>query len=154
MNIEGPIMKHNYCGAPGTQSLTRALHNANVVKSFQKSGVKIHEVYASKSTDKNQLFKQANGGDYTEIINTVLDPLNETFLSAVKSNREGKLKLAQENVLSGKTYNANDALKFGLIDKVGDFPSALKASLKLAKSKKDYKNGTESHEGCRTGRKF
>lgn len=99
---------------------------------FEKQGVKIHRVYASKSGDKNGQMQKANNGDYTDVI-AELDDLNETFLSAVTNNREGKLQLDKENVLSGKTYNAKEAIKYGLADRMGDFQTAVSRSLQLAK---------------------
>lgn len=103
---------------------------------YEKQGAVVHEVYATESVDKNQDFHKMNQGDYTQLIQEVLDPLNETFLSAVKENRAGKLNLDKENVLTGKTYNAKEAMKFGLIDKIGSFEMAIKESLTLAKKQK------------------
>ena len=103
---------------------------------YERQGAVVHEVYATESTDKNGDFHKMNQGDYTQLIQEVLDPLNETFLSAVKENRSGKLNLEKENVLTGKTYNAKEAMKFGLIDKIGSFEMAIKESLTLAKKQK------------------
>jgi len=103
---------------------------------YERQGAVVHEVYATESTDKNGDFHKMNQGDYTQLIQEVLDPLNETFLSAVKENRSGKLNLEKENVLSGKKYNAKEAVKNGLIDKIGTFEMAIKESLTLAKKQK------------------
>lgn len=89
-------------------------------------------VFANDSTDK--------WGDYINVMNGNIDALkaelsglNNTFLSAVKANRPN-LTLDKENVLTGKTYNANEALKYGLIDKIGSFQDAVKSVTKLFKS--------------------
>ena len=63
-----------------------------------------------------------------------LDALNETFLQDVETNRAGKLKPKLENVLDGETYDAQAALRFGLIDKISNFRYAVKRSLYLAKT--------------------
>jgi ClpP class serine protease len=55
-------------------------------------------------------------GDGKMLIAETLDPLNNEFLATVKSNREGKLNLAKENVLTGKTYVSKQAIEYGLID--------------------------------------
>lgn len=102
-------------------------------KQYDQAGVKIHTVYATKSTDKGRLMNEANSGNYTEVIR-MLDNLNETFLSAVQQNRDGKLYLEKENVLTGKLYEGRDAIKFGLADRMGDFQTAVKRSLQMAKT--------------------
>lgn len=214
MNISGPIIKYDYCGSPGTESMTRQLAAANadssiksiilfmdspggsvdgtedfakavkasakpvvtfvnsmmasaaywigsaakevvvtganngynaivgsigtmatwkdVSESNAKNGVKIHEVYASASKDKNADFREANAGNYTSLIKNYLDPLNNTFINAVQANREGKLQPDVENIFTGKSYNAKQAVKFGLADRIGDFKSVVRSSLKLA----------------------
>lgn len=107
---------------------------------YEKEGAVVHEVYATDSTDKNADYREMNKGNYTSLIQDVLDPLNDTFLNAVKENRSGKLDLSKENVLTGKTYNAKEAMKYGLIDKIGSFEMAIKESLTLAKKYKKMEN--------------
>lgn len=103
---------------------------------YEKMGVKFHEIYASKSVDKNKDFAEARKGNY-ELVKQKLDSINEVFLSAVKNNREGKLDLKTENVLTGKTYLAEDALKAGLIDSIGDFDSAILLARELSSGSKE-----------------
>lgn len=100
---------------------------------MQKEGVKIHTVFATESTDKWGDYFQIMDGKYDGLIKQ-LDGLNDTFLNGVKANRGPKLNLEKENVLTGKTYNAKEALKFGLIDKIGTFEYAVKRSLQMAKT--------------------
>ena len=102
---------------------------------MEKAGIKFHEIYASLSTDKNKAFRDATkDGNYTTLINEILDPLNEVFLSSVKKNRSGKLS-DKENVLTGKTYMAADAKKHGLIDKIGSMDDAMKSIRNLVDNK-------------------
>lgn len=94
---------------------------------YEKEGIKVHTVFATKSKDKwGDYFKRNSSDDdaYNKLISE-LDGLNESFLSAVSNNRNGKLHLDKEDVLSGKTYNAKDALSFGLIDFIADFQYAI-----------------------------
>jgi protease-4 len=114
---------------------------------YEKDGIKVHTVFASKSKDKWAEQYKRNSGDEDAYDNLIseLDGLNNTFLSAVRKNREGKLRLDKEDVLTGKTYNAKDALQYGLIDKIGDFEFAVRRSLQLAKqqlliSPEEYKS--------------
>jgi protease-4 len=99
---------------------------------YEKEGIKVHTVFATESTDKWGNFFAAQKGDYSRLVKE-LDGLNETFLNAVKTNRAGKLNLDKENVLTGKTYNTKEALKNGLIDRIGNFQYAVKRSLSLYK---------------------
>jgi len=99
----------------------------------EREGVKIHTVFATQSKDKWGSFLAANAGDYAELIRE-LDGLNESFLSAVKANRDSKIDLEKENVLTGKVYNATEAKAYGLIDKIGDLQYSVKRSLQFARS--------------------
>lgn len=99
---------------------------------YEREGIRVHTVFATESTDKWRTFLDANNGNY-DALRRELDGLNTTFLNAVKANRAGKIDLAVENVLTGKTYNAKEALKYGLVDKIGDFQLAIKRSLQLAR---------------------
>jgi protease-4 len=101
---------------------------------YEQEGIKIHTVFATESTDKWGDHFERNNGNYTRLIQE-LDGINSTFIAAVKKNRGGKLNLAQENVLTGKTYNAKEAMKYGLIDKIGDFQYAVKRSLQFSRQK-------------------
>lgn len=101
-------------------------------EALKEAGIKEHIVFADDSADKWGDYFKMNSGDYTDL-KKELNGLNTTFLNAVKSNRDGKLKLDKENVLTGKVYNANDALKYGLIDKIGSFDVAVARAVTLAK---------------------
>lgn len=116
---------------------------ADFTEAYKQRGIKVHEAYASDSVDKNKIFSNATiTGNYTEIVTKVLDPINEQFLSAVKDNRSGKIDLNKENVLTGKTYMAKDALKNGLIDKIGTLDQAIKTAKGLASAKAKTKMET------------
>lgn len=99
---------------------------------FEKDGIKIHTVFATESKDKWGTMREMQNGNYTRIIQE-LDGLNDSFLNAIKSNRAGKINLEKENVLTGKTYNSKEALKAGLIDRIGSFETAVKRSLNISK---------------------
>ncbi len=82
---------------------------------FEDNGVKIHEIYAPQSTDKNKDYKDALKGDYT-LIETDLKFLVEDFKKDVSKSRGGRLKTNVEDPFTGKMYLAKDAIKVGLID--------------------------------------
>jgi signal peptide peptidase SppA len=211
INLQGAVMKYDYCGAPGTQSLMKALQQANnnpsvsaivlqidspggsvdgteqfanAVKNsakpvvayvngmmasaamwigsaasqriassntdvigsigtmaswndfsgyMEKMGIKRHEVYATDSTHKNLDFREANKGNYDPLVKTWLDPLNSEFTGAIQEN----LPNADKTVLNGSHFIAKDAKKKGLVDKIGNFETAVKTAMKLSKEQQN-----------------
>lgn len=115
---------------------------ADYSKHYSDQGITLHEVYADKSTHKNGMFKQALNGDYSSLKEELLNPLNESFISAVKANRAGKFDARKENIFSGKTYLAKDAITHGLVDSIGTIDDAIARAKQLAKqqSKINAKN--------------
>lgn len=103
---------------------------------YEKIGVKVHEVYATDSTEKNIQFREANGNNakkennYEPLIKTWLDPLNGVFTSAIKN----ALPNADPSVLHGAHYVAEEAMQKGLIDSIGNFKTAIDKALELGGS--------------------
>lgn len=90
---------------------------------WEAQGIKFHEIYASASTSKNSDYTEALLGNYDPIIKNILNPLNQEFMNAVKANRGDKLNA--DMTLKGQMYTANDALKYGLIDAIGNLQDAV-----------------------------
>jgi protease-4 len=99
---------------------------------YEKDGVKFHTVYAPESTHKNLPFENALKGEYDSLKNDVLSPIAKQFQDTVKKNRKGSLDTGAEGILNGKMFYAKDALKVGLIDKIGNLDVAVKQAKKLA----------------------
>jgi signal peptide peptidase SppA len=106
----------------------------DTTKMYENNGVVLRQYYATKSVDKNRAFNEANAGDGRMLVQEMLDPINNEFLSAVKNNRAGKLDLQTEDVLTGKTYVASKAKQTGLIDNIMSFDNAVKRSIQMAKT--------------------
>lgn len=87
------------------------------------------EVISDLSPDKNRDMKDASV--YKE---QIVNPLCKIFHETVKAGRGEKLKLSKEDVLTGKTYLAESAKSFGLIDGIMPFDRIVKRSLQLAKT--------------------
>jgi ClpP class serine protease len=102
-------------------------------KAMEQKGYTVRQVYATKSKRKGAYMDEVYSGK-DDRLQKELDAINDTFLADVKANRNGKLQLSLENVLEGDVYNAQDALRFGLIDKISNFRYAVKRSLQLAKT--------------------
>jgi len=104
-------------------------------KSLEQRGLSVHTVYATKSKRKNEHARQVFGGRYERLV-AELDALNDGFVASVQANRAGKLKPRLEDVFEGDVYNALDAMRFGLIDKIGTFGYAVKRAIQISKTLK------------------
>lgn len=104
---------------------------------YAAKGIKTHTIYAPESTSKNQAFEEALKGNYDLIKSELLSPLAQKFQAAVREARKGKLNESIDGVLAGKMFFAedplaDDALKAGLIDSIGNFDTALALANQLA----------------------
>ena len=102
-------------------SIGTMLTIANLDKMYEQEGIQIHEIYATKSKDKNKDFKDASNGNYETVISEMLNPINEEFINSVKSARPN----VSEKTLTGKVFMSNQAIKLGLIDQIGSYEDAI-----------------------------
>lgn len=107
---------------------------------YEREGIKFHTIYAPESKDKNLAFEKALKGDYELIQSEVLSPLAIQFQNHVKQARTGKLNEKTPGVLSGKMFFADDALKAGLIDGIGNMQQAIQKALDLSVVQKFMKS--------------
>ncbi len=91
---------------------------------LKMEGIKIHEVYAEQSTEKNEDVKKALEGDYSGIIEGT-NKFNDTLLSTISAFRGDKLK--SDAWKTGKMFFAAEALEIGLIDNIASFSELLKS---------------------------
>lgn len=99
---------------------------------FEMNGVKLHEIYAPQSTDKNKIFKDALTGDYTGIENELKIHVDE-FIGFVSKSRGEKATINQAKWDSGKMFLAKDSVKIGLADGVMPFNKVVTRAAFLAK---------------------
>lgn len=91
-------------------------------KYLESLGYAFHEIYPKESEHKNLAFKQAMEGNYDLIKEESLSPIAIQFQKAV---REACPNLKEEiGVLSGKTFVADKALEYGMIDAIGSMAKA------------------------------
>lgn len=96
-------------------------------------GVKNIVLYASKSTEKNKAFNEAlNNDNYDLLINELLDPINESFINTVLSNRP---QLKDTNFDNGHTVFSKDAIGT-FIDGIASFDEVV--SMVLQDSNKNF----------------
>lgn len=94
----------NIVGSVGTMIQFSATPHGNV----DTNGEKTISLYATKSTAKNKAFEEAiNNDNYKLLINELLDPVNENFISTVVSNRP---LLKGTNFDDGHTVFSKDAV--------------------------------------------
>jgi protease-4 len=86
-------------------------------------GIKFHDIYADQSGDKNKIYKLALEGKYDAIKQEHLNPIAIKFQEAVKANRPNLKE--EPGVLTGKTFPADKAVEYGMIDSIGSMREAI-----------------------------
>lgn len=97
---------------------------ADYAKYYEQLGIKLIEVYATRSKDKNQEYHQAVSGD-PEPLRKICDVYNEDFISRIASFRSGKISPDQNLWATGKTFFTPEALDLGLIDRVDSLENVI-----------------------------
>jgi len=102
---------------------------------FESKGIKLHEIYAPQSVDKNKDYRDAIKGDYTAAEND-LKILTDSFIGFVKNNREKAASTISE-WNTGKMFYADDAVRLGLADGIRSFDQVVSKAAWLAKRNKN-----------------
>lgn len=102
---------------------------------LEKQGVKLHEIYAPQSTDKNKAYRDAMAGNYDLITDDLKDTAAQ-FINAVATNRP-QAAPHQAEWSTGKMYNATQATKLGLIDGIKTLDQAITKAAWLATRNKN-----------------
>jgi len=103
---------------------------------LEKEGIKLHEVYAPQSIDKNKNYKDAMQGDYS-CLEEELEILVDAFINYVAKSRGGKPSDSIKEWNSGKMFFAKDAVKLGLADGIKPFNQVVSKAAWLAKRNKN-----------------
>jgi ClpP class serine protease len=96
--------------------------------------LEIKSFYSDLSEEKNEPFIKALDGDDKLIKVEMLNPIARAFISAVKTNRAGKLNLSAGNPFKGKLFMSQndehheDAIRVGLIDRIASLESVIHSS--------------------------
>lgn len=101
---------------------------------FESQGLKIHEIYAPQSVDKNKDYRDALKNDYAAIEEDLKMHV-DAFINYVKQQRPQAAAYVNE-WNSGKMFYAADAKKIGLIDGVRSFEQVISKAAWNAKMKK------------------
>jgi protease-4 len=94
---------------------------------FEQKGIKLHEIYATQSSDKNKDYRDALKGDY-KAVKDELSFIAAEFIAAIKQNRSAQLNLEAGDPFTGKMYFADQAIEIGLADRIGSIEHAVEAT--------------------------
>lgn len=95
-------------------------------------GLKHIRLYATKSTKKNEGFEEAlNNDNYKILVNDLLDPINENFISMVSANRPN---INSADFDDGRTYFAKKVVGT-YIDGIKSFEEVIDISMSYEKPK-------------------
>lgn len=91
---------------------------------YKKQGIKLTDVYATASSDKNKDYLEALKGNL-EPVRNIANAFNDSFLELIESNRGDKLSAERSTWGTGKVWFADEALSLGLIDEINTFSNTL-----------------------------
>jgi ClpP class serine protease len=96
---------------------------------LEKEGIRMVEIYADGSDDKNKTFREALAGNYEPIKAVFLNPHREGFVRDVKGYRPN----ISDEVFTGEVYTAADAVtRLGMLDGIMTFNNALQRAMELS----------------------
>jgi protease-4 len=102
---------------------------------YEKMGYKFHEIYPKESEHKNEAFRLALEEKYDMIREEHLSPTARKFQAAVRAGRPGLKE--ETGVLTGKTFNADQSMEYGMISAIGSLQDAL-AQIDMLNELYDY----------------
>jgi len=93
---------------------------------------KIEIIRAPQSKDKARInpVEKLPNSERERILNS-LEVITDEFISKVKSGRGERLNTDDENIFTGKMYNADQAQELGMVDHLGNFESAINIAKSL-----------------------
>lgn len=103
---------------------------------FEKEGIKLTEIYAPQSTDKNKVFNDAKAGEIAPFAEGILRPIVAKFIDDVKLNRSS----IDESVFTGKMYQAEEAIALGMLDAISSFDDVVQSVIDRGNNNNKNKN--------------
>ncbi|MCL2597375.1 MAG: S49 family peptidase [Paludibacter sp.] len=94
-------------------------------KYWEKEGIRVEDIYADQSTEKNSEYREALKGNF-EPMRKITSHFAEDFISRVENSRGEKLTAKRDVWATGKMFFAPQALKIGLIDEINSFENLIK----------------------------
>ncbi len=126
---------------------------ADYRKYFQTQGLDIHQVYATRSTDKNKAYKEALKADPNDpndehyaLLKAEMDSLVEAFVGDVKKARPA-MAATEKEWSTGRMFPAADAQRLGLIDGMNTMSGAVARVRSLAREREEKANTPKPAQG-------
>lgn len=129
---------NSYWGSIGTY--VTLVDDAELLESM---GLKLIDIYAPQSTEKNKEYREALAGNMEPMENK-LKVMTESFIKDVKNSRPS-LK-DDGKVFKGKLYNAVEAQKMGAIDGIKTLDFAIKRARFLSRKQKREQKKTNHNQ--------
>lgn len=93
---------------------------------YEQMGIKLVEAKATNSTLKNKIIDDLIDGKPEQFVHEILDPLNDQFLTDVRSHRKQLADADADNpVLRGEVYYASRGQEMGLVDGLRTLPEVI-----------------------------
>jgi protease-4 len=108
---------------------------------WESKGLKVREIYAPQSTDKNADYYEALKGN-DQPIKEDLRVIADEFISTIKKNRGGKL--TSDEWTTGKMFYTKDAIRIGLIDGMKSFDQVIKRMGTLIQQKQQSSSNNKA----------
>jgi len=110
---------------------------ADFSKRFEKLGIKVMEVYAPQSTEKNKAYKDLMQDEPDEtLLKEDLGELVDLFIASVNINRS----ITDEKALAGATFRGDKAISVGLADGYKSLQQVAERVMELSSNKNQNKN--------------
>lgn len=117
---------------------------ADVYKYYESQGLKVWDIYATKSTEKNKIWRdvlEGKEGAEERLKAEYIDPHNELFIQAIKSNRPG----VKEAAFTGKLFTGDEILENGLADGYKSFEETVVRAFELGEEMQGSNSSTNSN---------
>jgi len=118
-------------GGTITGSIGVLIQKVEVKKLADKIGVEVKVIKTGKFKDILNPFRELTPEEREYLLRLERDVL-EQFKEAVEENRKGKLKVEVDQIADGRILIGRQALKIGLIDRLGNLEDAVAEAGKLA----------------------
>ena len=99
-----------------------------------KIGIHVEQVNTHENAAAYSVFKPLDQ-KYRTFTQEAVERIYNTFVNRVAAGR-GKTFAQVDAIAQGRVWSGNEALKIGLVDKIGGMDAALKEAARLAKIKK------------------
>jgi ClpP class serine protease len=116
---------------------------------FEAEGLKVRDIYAPQSIDKNADYREALKGN-DSLIEAQLEELVNGFIADVKAGRGGKIRQSGNEPFTGKMYNAAQAKKLGLLDGIASIEQVIDKTARAGKKYKQVSNNLNNNSMATT----